>query len=631
MDLFRKERRWRSPKEKEERTDSRVVRDKLFLFRLLVFVVFGVLTLQLMRMQVFEGEAYEQRAQNNHLRYTQTTPSRGLIFDRNGTPLVENVPQFVAAVVPADLPEDREVEILAQLQSLLKVPASEMAAKIDPKRDSKDPFTPVVVKKDLTTDEAYALRSLESQLPGAEVIVQPVRQYLFGPLVSLLLGYVGQITGDQYNDLKSQGYQMNDHIGQMGVETTYESTLRGVEGHKDVEVDAAGREIQTVSEEDATPGSGLGLTVDLELQKQITEYLQNAMGNSKNGCAIVMDVHTGDILAMVSLPTYDDNVFANITDEQYAALDTDPSKPMVNHCISETYPPGSTFKQVTGTGALQEGVATASTTITSTGSLTIRSDYDPNVVYVFPDWAALGTMNFYQGVAQSSDVYFYELAGGYYENGVEVFHGMGADALASYARQYGLGSFTGIDLPGEAAGTIPDPAWKEQEIGEPWTIGDTYNFAIGQGFVATTPLQMIGVTAAVANGGNVMVPRVVREILDPDGKSLLDILPKVARKLTITDDNLATFREGMKEAVEAGGTATSAGASCVQVAGKTGTAEFGPDLGNRTYASHAWFTGFAPANDPQIAVVVFLEQGNGAKNAAPVGGEIFNYFFHCGG
>ncbi len=630
MDLFKKERRWRSPKEKEERTDIQVARQKFFFFRLLVFVVFGVLALQLMRMQVFEGEAYEQRAENNHLRYTQTTPSRGLIFDRNGTPLVANVPQFVAAVVPADLPKDREVEILAQLQSLLNVPAGEMAAKIDPKRDSKDPFTPVTIKKDLTPEEAYTLRSLESQLPGARVIVQPVRQYKYGTLVSLLLGYVGQVTGDQYQNLKSQGYQMNDRIGQMGVEYSYESTLRGEEGHKDVEVDASGREIQTVDEVDAKPGSGLGLTIDLDLQQKVTEYLQDAMGGSKNGCAIVMDVRTGDILAMVSLPTYDDNIFANITDEQYIALDTDPAKPMVNHCISETYPPGSTFKQVTGTGALQEGVANAATTITSTGSITVKNEYDPSIVYVFKDWAALGTMNFYQGVAQSSDVYFYYLAGGYSENGVELFHGMGADALARYAREYGLGSATGIDLPGEAAGTIPDPDWKEQEIGEVWTIGDTYNFAIGQGFVATTPLQMLGVTAAVANGGNVMVPRIVREILDPDGKSLLDILPKVARKLTVSEDNLATFREGMREAVAPGGTASSAAVPGVEVAGKTGTAEFGPDLGGGTYASHAWFTGFAPANDPQIAVVVFLEQGNGARNAAPLGGRILNYYFHRG-
>ncbi len=631
MDLFRKERRWRSPKEKEERSDNQVLRDKFFFFRLLVFVVFGVLTLQLMRMQVFEGEAYEQRAENNHLRYTATEPSRGLIYDRNGTPLVKNTPEFLAAVVPADLPKDREPGILSELETILNVPASDMAAKIDPKRDSTDPFTPVVIKEALTPEEAYTLRSLQGRLPGAQVIVQPVRQYTFGSLVSLILGYVGQVTDQQYSSLSSQGYQINDRIGQMGVESIYELLLRGQPGRKDVEVDSAGQEIQTVNEVAAKPGSGLDLTIDLDLQRQVTQYLQDAMGDSLNGCAIVMDVHSGDILAMVSLPTYDDNLFANMTDEQYQALDSDPAKPMVNHCISETYAPGSTFKQVTGTGALQEGVANADTTITSTGSITVQNEYDPSIVYVFKDWAVLGTMDFYQGVAQSSDVYFYELAGGYSQNGVELFHGMGADALAGYARQYGLGSPTGVDLPGEAAGIIPDPTWKEQQIGEPWTIGDTYNFAIGQGFVAATPLQMAVVTSAVANGGDVLIPRVVSAIRDANGNLLSALQSKVARRLTISDSNLGIFREGMREAALSGGTASRASASCVQVAGKTGTAEFGPDLGGGTYASHAWFTGFAPFSDPQIAVVVFLQQGNGAINAAPLGGRIFNYFFHCGG
>jgi len=631
VDVFgRKERRWRSPKEKEERSDTQILRDKFFYFRLLVFVLFGILTLQLMRMQVFQGAAYEERAQNNHLRYSPTLPSRGLIFDRNGTPLVENVPQFSAGIIPADFPKDREAELLPQLETLLHVPAAEIAAKVDPKRDSKDPFTPVVIKEGLTPEEAFSVRALENRLHGVEIIVDPVRRYTLGSLVSLILGYVGQVTDAQYPELKSEGYEMNDRIGQMGVEAVYESVLRGQPGRKDVEVDAAGREIQTVHEVLAKPGSGLVLSIDLDLQRKVTEYLQDGMGSSKNGCAIVMDVRSGDVLAMVSLPTYDDNVFTNMTDEQYQALNNDPAKPMVNHCISDTYPPGSTFKQITGTGALQEGVANAGTTITSYGSISVKNEYDPDIVYIFKDWAALGTLNFYQGVAQSSDVYFYYLAGGYYQDGVELFRGMGANALARYSREYGLNAPTGIDLPGEAAGVIPDPDWKERELGETWTIGDTYNFAIGQGFVATTPLQMVGVTTAIANGGDVMVPRVVNKVLDATGEEILRIDPKVARHLPISDDNLATFREGMRQAVS-WGTANSASVSGVSVAGKTGTAEFGPDLGGGTYESHAWFTGFAPAEDPEVAVVVFLEQGNGAKNAAPLGGRILNYFFHRGG
>ncbi len=348
---------------------------------------------------------------------------------------------------------------------------------------------------------------------------------------------------------------------------------------------------------------------------------------STTACAIVMDVHTGEILSMVSLPNYDNNIFTNITQQQYQSLLDDPGKPLLNHCISSVYPPGSTFKQITGTGALQEGVANPGTTITSTGSITVPNEYDPSIVYVFKDWSALGTMNFYQGVAQSSDVYFYELAGGYYQNGVELFHGMGADALARYARAYGLGATSGIDLPDEAAGTIPDPDWKKSQIGEDWTIGDTYNMAIGQGFVEATPLQMVRVTAAVANGGDVLVPRIVRSVVDSTGKSLFPFVPNIASHLPISPDNLAIFREGMRQAV-AWGTASTAAVPGVEVAGKTGTAEYGPDLGGGAYASHAWFTGFAPANDPQVAAVVFLDNGNGAKNAAPLGGQILKYYFH---
>ncbi len=628
MDLLgHKERRWRSPKEKKERSDKQVLRDKFFYFRLVILVVFGVMTLQLMRLQVFEGQAYEQRAETNSLRVSPVMPARGIIFDRNGTPLVENIPEFSAGIVPADFPKDREADLSRQLEALLQVPAAEISAKVDEKRDSKDPFTPVIIKEGISSDEAFALRERQSSIPGAQVIVTPIRHYTTGDLLSHILGYVGQVTETQYPDLKTKGYQINDRVGQTGVESVYESVLRGEPGSNDVEVDAAGREMQTLKENAATPGAGLVLSLDLDLQRHVTDLLQQGKGDSTNACAIVMDVHTGEILSMVSLPNYDNNIFTNISQQQYQSLLDDPGKPLLNHCISSVYPPGSTFKQITGPGALQEGVANAGTTITSYGSISVPNEYDPSIIYVFKDWAALGTMNFYQGVAQSSDVYFYYLAGGYYQNGVELFRGMGAAALARYTREYGLGATSGIDLPDEAEGTVPDPDWKKSQLGEEWTIGDTYNMAIGQGFVAATPLQMVRVTAAVANGGDVLVPRIVRAVVDSAGKPLFPFVPNVAHHLSVSADNLAIFREGMREAV-AWGTASTASVPGVAVAGKTGTAEFGPDLGGGTYASHAWFTGFAPANDPQIAVVVFLDQGNGAKNAAPLAGRILNYYFN---
>jgi penicillin-binding protein 2 len=339
-----------------------------------------------------------------------------------------------------------------------------------------------------------------------------------------------------------------------------------------------------------------------------------------------MDVRTGEVLALVSLPLYDNNTFSGKLDE--AKLEEylrDPKKPMVNHALAEQYPPGSIFKQITGTAALQEGVAVPSTTITSRGSIQVPNQYDPSIVYTFRDWQALGTLDFYGGLAMSSDVYFYYLAGGYHEYG-ENFNGLGIDRLAQYARNYGLGRPTGIDVAGEAPGIVPDPAWKEETWGDVWTLGDTYNMGIGQGFLATTPIQMVRVVAAVANGGTLLTPRVVREVRDDEGHVIVPNEPTIEGNVGVSDENLAIMREAMRQAV-VWGTAKDGGTSVVQVAGKTGTAEFGQRFADGNYETHAWYSGFAPFDDPQIAVTVFLERGVGAINAGPLASQIFQYYF----
>jgi penicillin-binding protein 2 len=272
-------------------------------------------------------------------------------------------------------------------------------------------------------------------------------------------------------------------------------------------------------------------------------------------------------------------------------------------------------------------VATPDTTITSHGYITVPNQYDPSIRYVFRDWASLGTLDFYGGVAMSSDVYFYYLAGGYYEGDREVFRGLNVENLARYARAFGLGAPTGVDLPGESAGLVPDPAWKESVFEEPWVRGDTYNMGIGQGFVATTPLQMVLVTTAIANGGDVLVPRVVKDVVDAEGNVVVPFQRTVRRQLPVEASHLSVFREAMRQAVS-WGTAKDAAVSGIQVAGKTGTAEFGKQLPGNTYETHAWFTGFAPFENPEVAVVVFLEKGNGALNAAPTAARILDYYFH---
>jgi penicillin-binding protein 2 len=630
MRFFNSHRRWRSSRKREVPTETQILRQKFLFIKLLIVTLFAVLALQLARMQIVQGNEYRLRAENNRLREVPEVASRGLIYDRNGTLLVENVPSFSAAVVPADLPPDEQQRVLEEVQKLLGVPALKMAIKIEAERHGKDPFSPVVIEEGLSQETAFALREKLGDLPGVRVLAEPIRRYPAGPLMGQILGYVGKMDEAEYADLQERGYLLSDQIGKTGVELSYESVLRGAPGRKQVEIDARGAEVRTLRLSPAKPGENLILTIDLDLQREIADILQSAMDvhGSQNGAAVLMDVNTGEILAMVSLPFYDNNLFSgDLSDEEFQSLLDDPGKPLVNHAISEMFPPGSTFKQVTGVAALAEGVADPSTTITSHGYITVPNQYNPDIVYVYRDWSALGTLDFYGGVAMSSDVYFYYLSGGYYEDDEEIFHGLGADNLARYAREFGLGAPTGVDLPGESAGLVPDPAWKEETIGEPWVIGDTYNFGIGQGYLATTPLQMVNVTATIANGGDVLVPRVVREIVSADGKVMLPSEPKIRQHIDVDAEDLSIFREAMHQAVS-WGTAERAAVPGVSVAGKTGTAEFGPPLPDGEHESHAWFTGFAPYEDPQVAIVVFLEKGNGSLDAAPTAARILDYYFH---
>ena len=631
---------WSSDPLSPEGDERRAVREKIFYFGLLVVLLFGILTIQLARLQLVNGDEYRARAETNRLRQEPILPTRGLIYDSNGQPLVENRAAFAAAVVAADIPDvdtsgdeaachDRCVDITIALQNYTGVPASDIEETILERRDSNDPFTPVVIKDNLSNETAFALREKLAVLPGVRVVVEPVREYLESVLLSHILGFVGPVDDEEFARLETAGYQFDDRIGKAGVEYSYESILRGRAGTRYVETDASGREIEVLQEVPARAGLNVVLSIDIELQRQVELYLRESMGESMNAAAIVIDVNTGELLAMVSLPNYDSNIFSGEVDE--AALQgllDDPAKPMLNHAIAEMYPPGSTFKQITGLAALQEGVANAGTEIFSPGYLDVENEFLPGVFDRFVDWRSdLGTMNFYRGLAMSSDVYFYYLAGGYIEDGAFTFQGLGEERLAGWARQFGLGEPTGIDLPGESEGLVPDGAWKEETFGEGWLLGDTYNFGIGQGYVATTPLQMVLVTAAIANGGDVVIPHVVKELTDANGEAVPLRRQNVKRNLNIDPHNLDIMSESMRQSVDDGAAFTAA-VSNIVVAGKTGTAEFGPEIAPNVYKEHGWFTGFAPFNDPQIAVVVFQELGNGQGTAAPTAAKIIDFYFN---
>jgi len=629
MELFGGRKRWRSEKPKRPAQEAQPGSGRgqpIFnIIRLLIILLFAILTIQLIRLQIIKGDEYEQRAAINALREVPIPSARGLLYDRQGQPLVQNIAGFSAAIVPGNLPQEGEMAVYDRLAAILGMQPSEIQEKVRQHLTQESPYMPVVIKEGIADDTALILQELEPYLTGVELLIEPARRYVSGPLTSHILGYVGEISPEEYESQRETGYQLQDRIGKAGVELAYETLLRGTPGRKLIEVDARGRELRVISERRPVDGSNLVLTIDLQLQQQVQQVLESYAAGSDNAAAVVMDVHTGDILAMVSLPTYDNNTFSQPLSEQvWNELLNAPGKPLVNHAIAEMYPPGSTFKTIVGSAALQEGVASPGTVIVSRGFITVPNQFDPSVTYVFRDWAALGAMDFYRGLAMSSDVYFYYLAGGKADEG---FAGLGEERLANYARAFGLGEPTGIDLPSESPGLVPDARWKEQTIGETWFVGDTYNFGIGQGYLAVTPLQLITAVAPIANGGEVVRPHLLKQVRDSHGNIVQEATTDVKRQVPVDAGYLEIVGQGMQQSVTQG-VANTAQVPGLNIAGKTGTAEFGPPRPDGSHATHGWFVGFAPYEDPQVAVMVFVQRGGGGQQAAPAAARIFDYFFH---
>jgi penicillin-binding protein 2 len=661
MGFFKRERRWRARQVRRQTEEDQVRSSnrRLVVMRLVCVVLFSVLGIQLLRFQILNSGRYQLRAESNRLRAQVVAPSRGIILDRNGNPLVRNVPSYSAVVIPADVPKGREDDTYYQLSSIIGVPPDQIAQMVAQSVQRADPFTPVKVKEDLDQTTVLTLAELRHSLPGVDVQYDAVRQYADGDLLAHIYGYTGPISSDEFDQLKAQGYTLNDDIGKTGLEYTYEDQLRGTPGQKEVEVDSSGRALQTVSQTAPKPGNNLVLTVDLDLQQHFTDILQKyvTQTGSLDAAAVMMNVHTGEILAMVSLPNYDANVFTGgISTQAFQKLLNDPGKPLVNHAISDQYPPGSTFKTITASAALQLGVANENTKLISNGSMCFGGDVHVTGTgdCVF-DWRpGLGTLTLKQGIALSSDIYFYCLAGGCpaKDTGYGIpGNGVGQDNLAKFAKQFGLGQKTGIDLPDETAGIIPDPAYSAnlKDIdGTPhqWQLADTYFMGVGEGYDATTPLQMVRVAAAIANGGDVVRPHLVHEIDDANGNVVVPPSADIVSHVGVSPQNLAIVRDGMRMAVEGDYNTASAYTAYVpglKIAGKTGTAEYGTALsapkgdtvngdttgGNGSYSEHGWFMSFAPYDNPQVALIVFQDKGNGAATAAPCAAEMWKYYFNA--
>ncbi|MCD6289703.1 MAG: penicillin-binding protein 2 [Anaerolineae bacterium] len=646
------------------RQEQGAPRIRLVLYRIVIVIAFLLMAGQLWRLQIQHGMTYRMLADRNRFRRVTIPGPRGVIYDRYGRILARNRPSFTVAIIPADLPndEDKADAVIHRLAKLLRAPAKpssgetllpvisdilprfrlllseqEMRDHVEQARLGSA-YRPIPVATQVDRDLAFQIEEIRYTLPGVHLIVEPIREYIAGPLTAHILGYMGPIPPDQSQAYAQKGYEPDDLVGLTGLEYTYEQDLRGRAGSRYIEVDVFGREVRTVAEVAASvPGHNLTLTVDLALQAAMESALRKGLerAESKSGVAIAMNPKTGEILGMVSLPSYDDNLFARgISKEEYAALLNDPNHPLVNHAISSLYPPGSTFKIIPAAGALEEGVITPKTIIHDDGVIWLPNQYfpnDPSQAQPFYCWIhkyghGHGDLNVTSALAVSCDVFFYIVAGGYKD-----FRGLGEELLAYYAHEFGLGELTGIDLPAENPGLIPDSRWKRITLGETWVTGDTYNMAIGQGFVLATPLQILNATAAVANGGYLYRPQLVYRITDAEGRVLREFQPYLIRKLPVDPKNLEIVRRGMYGAVHwPGGTAHRANVPGLEVAGKTGTAEFpGKRDAKGNLPTHAWFTAFAPYQDPQIAVVVFIEGGGeGSEVAAPVAADILKAYFH---
>ena len=648
------------------------IKIRVIMYRVILIVVALALVGQLWRLQIVRGDYYQQAADVNRFRLEANSAPRGIIYDRRGYILARNLPQVKVSLIPAYLPEDPDERrsLLYRLADLLDVPFASTPLRsritngrlpqLEPETQPEPslleileeaelaPYRPALVKSGVPRDVAMILEEEHLDWPGVLVQAEPVREYLQGALTSQILGYVGPIPQEQADDYSALDYDVNqDLVGLTGIEYMYEQELRGDSGQKLVEVDVAGREIRAVGEpQPAMPGHSLRLTLDLDLQKAMEEALQSQLRASfkQQGVAIAINPQTGEILGMVSLPSYDNNAFTGgISSEALTELQEDPDRPLVNHAISGMFPPGSTFKIVPASAGLEEEVITEATRLYCGGILWLPNRYypeDPSLAQPFYCWiyhgihGHHGALSVVSAIGQSCDIFFYQVGGGYRNQ----FEGLGEERLGYYAELFGFGEQSGIDLPAESAGLVPTVRWKRLNYSESWVTGDTYNMSIGQGFMLATPLQVLNALATVANGGTLYRPQLVREIIDSDGNTVRAFAPDVIRQVPVSSANLDLVRQGMRYAVAgAAGTARGIHVPGVAVAGKTGTAEFFVDRNKDgipdrdregNLPTHAWFTAFAPYDDPEIAVVVFVYGGGeGSATAIPVANDILNYYF----
>lgn len=566
-----------------------------------VTVIFIVLTLRLWNLQIMNGSMYRQMAENNRLRVIKEPAPRGIIYDRHNIPLVKNIPSFDISVAGDDLLEDDDA--ISSLGLLIGVPPGEVKKKIS--GGARTPLEPVKLKRGVSFSELAIVEARKVDFPGLQVDVVVNREYIYDSFASHVIGYLGRLTQEQSMAQEYQDVPRSAFIGQMGIEKIYDQRLRGIAGERFIEVDAAGRMIKSAGRREAVKGGDITLTIDKNLQDEAEKSLRGL-----TGAVVVLDVYTGEILTLVSTPSFDPNLFARgIGYREWRNLSKNPMHPMLNRAIQSQYPPGSTFKIITALAALEEGVITSKTTFPCNGYI--------NFGRKFRCWKleGHGRVDIRRAIAESCDVFFYEVG-----------KRMDIDRIATYAKAFGMGIQSGIDLEGEREGIVPSKEWKRIFRKEKWYKGETLNTVIGQGYLTATPLQVARLMAAVVNGGRLIIPHLVKDRINRD---------QSVQIIDLKEENVSLIRRSLKDVVyDDEGTGRLARSEVVEIGGKTGTTQV---IGKsalmndvpRRYRDHAWFVSYAPADNPEITVAIFIEHGgHGSNAAAPLAKRIIEAYYH---
>lgn len=562
--------------------------DKILIIGYIIIAAFILLIMRLWQLQILQGSEYRKLSENNRLRIINIPAPRGIIFDRNGIPLVKNSPYYHASLITDEFDKDK----VEPLSEVLRIPVEEIRKRIN--SDNLSPFVPVRLKQGLSLSEVAYLEARRSDFPGLVIEVEVSREYIYGDVGSHLIGYLGKLNPSQSKDPALKDVPPETFIGQWGVERLFDNSLRGTPGERIIEVNAIGREIKLLQEKPPVKGKDITLSIDINLQKEAEE----AFGE-KTGALVAIRPETGEILGMISKPSFDPNFFARgVSHDEWIALTQDKKNPMLNRALQSQYPPGSTFKIVTAIAALEEGVISPDTRVDCRGGINYGR-------WHFGCWRnhGHGVVSLHRAIVESCDVYFYEVG-----------KRLGVDKIYDYATSLGLGVKTGIEIGSEKQGLIPNTQWKLENKKLPWFIGETFNTAIGQGYVSVTPLQLAVMTSAVANGGNLYKPTLIK-----------DTQPVLSRKARARPDTLEKIKSGLSGVVnEPGGTGWAAKSQFISIGGKTGTAQVVAIKRDSRYLpekfkDHAWFVAFAPVEKPEIALSVFVEHGgHGGAASAPI-------------